>query len=146
VVVGWGFRRPAGEIPILVRRGRREAGEERRHGGADRLGQRRVAGAGERPQRGDQRHVRQLALAEVDAVAGQHQRAALGRAPLELGEQARLADAGLAGQEHDRRPLAAGVGERGLELGQLGGAPDQARARDPGSHLIKALARACECE
>ena len=117
---------------VLGLRGdRREPGEERRDRRADRLGQGRVARAGERAQRGDERHVGQLALAEVHAVAGQHQRAAVGRLALELGEQARLADARLAGQEHDRGPLVGGLGERGLELRQLGGTADQPCARDP---------------
>ena len=104
--------------------------------------ERRVAGAGERAQRGHERHVRQLALAEVDAVAGQDERAALDCLALELGEQARLADAGLTGQEQHRRPALLGVGQRSLELRQLGGTADQAGARDSRARLSAYRSRA----
>jgi hypothetical protein len=110
---------------------REQRGDRRAHG----LRERRVARARERAQRGDERDVGQLALAEVDAVAGQHERTGLNGSLLDLGEQARLADARVAGHERQRRPPVGGVDQRGLELRQLGGAADQARARDPGAHL-----------
>ena len=50
-------------------------------------------------------------------------------------QQARLADARVAGHEGQRRSPVGGVGQRGLELRQFGGAADQAGARDPGAHL-----------
>jgi hypothetical protein len=84
-----------------------------------------VPGARQRPQRGDQRHVRELAVAEVDAVADEHERVLLTRLLLQLGEQARLADARLARDEGERRPAVRGIGERSLELGQLGRAADE---------------------
>ena len=68
-----------------------EPGQQRRDRRAHLVGQRRVAGAGERAQRGHQRHVRELALAEVDAVAREHERPVPGGAALELRQQPRLA-------------------------------------------------------
>ena len=83
--------------------------------------------AGDRPQRGDERRVGDLHAAELQAVAAQDVRLARARARLELGEQAGLADAGLAADE-DHRGLAAGRAvEPGLEDGQLGGPPDERR-------------------
>ena len=67
-----------------LRRGA-ESRQQRRDGRADRRGQRRVAAARERPERSHQREVRQLALpAEVDRLAGEHQRALVARAAHEL--------------------------------------------------------------
>ena len=109
-----------------VRPGSGDPGQQRRHGGADRLRQRGVAGACERPQRGDEREVRQLAVAEVDGLARQHERAPISRALGELGEQPRLPDARLARHERERRPAGFRVGERAVERRQLAGAADQA--------------------
>ena len=103
--------------------------QQRRDGRAHVVGERGVPGAGERAQRGDERQVGQLALAEVDAVAGEHERAGLARAALDLGEQPRLADPRLAGEEHERRAPVGGVRERRLERGELGVAADQPDAR-----------------
>ena len=126
---------------LAVLGGRPEPGQQRRDRRAHLVGQRRVAGAGERAQRGHQRHVRELALAEVDAVAREHERPVPGGAALELRQQARLADARLAGHEHQRRLAVRGGRERGLELGQLGGPADQAGARDPRGHGLSSLSR-----
>ena len=100
-----------------------------------------IAVAGERAQDRDDRRVRQLVAAELDAVAALHARAALARLRGELGEQARLADAGLAGDERQRRAALGGVGQRGVELGELGAAPDQAAARDTRRHERSIAAR-----
>ncbi len=54
-------------------RGGRGAGQQRRDRGAQLRRQRGIAGAGQRPQRGHERDVGQLALAEVDAVAREHE-------------------------------------------------------------------------
>ena len=54
-------------------------------------------------QRADDWRVRQLPIAKVDAVAGEHARALCTRAGGELADQARLADARLARDQCDRR-------------------------------------------
>ena len=75
-----------------------EAGEDRVEGGAER-GRERIEGgvpvAHERPQRGEQRRVGKLVLAELDAVAGEHARAGLARVPDQLVGEPGLADARL---------------------------------------------------
>ena len=110
--------------------------QQRRDGVAHRLGERRVAAARERPQRRDQRQVGQLALtAEVDRLAGQHERPAIARAAHELRQQPRLPDARLAGHERHRGAPVGGVGQRRLELGQLGAAADEPGAGDARAHV-----------
>ena len=79
----------------------------------------------ERPQRARDRRVRQLALAELDAVADEHERAAglgLGR---ELGDEPALADARLAGDEHGRRATLRRALDGGAQHRHLGLARDQ---------------------
>ena len=84
---------PGEDLGERVARG---AGEQRRERG--------IAGAGQRAQRADDRRVGQLALAQLDAVAADHADAVGARRALELAQQPRLADAGLAGHERERRP------------------------------------------
>ena len=67
--------------------------------------------ARERAQRADERRVRDLRAAQLEALAEQHARAARARPRLELAQQARLADARLAADEGERRP----AGGRALE-------------------------------
>ena len=112
----------------------REDLRQRAARGAGERGERRVAGAGERAQGADDRRVRQLALAQLDAVAADHAHAVRARRALELAEQARLADARLAGHERERGAAVDGLGERGAQFLELGGAADEARAGDPGRH------------
>ena len=80
----------------------------------------RIAVAHERAQRGDERRVGQLALAQLDAVAAAARASpsAAARAS-QLGHEPALADARLADDERERRLPGGGVGERGLELRQL---------------------------
>ena len=79
----------------------------------------RVPSRSSGPQRADQRGVGELALAELDAVADEHERARLARPAEQLAGQARLADAGLAGDQRQRRTAGRPRRERGLELGEL---------------------------
>ena len=90
--------------------------------------------ASRRRRRGDRR-VGQLAGAEGRAFAAHHARAAIGGAPLELAQQPRLADAGLAGSRTRRRPRRARPA-RARPRGAR--APRRAR-RTPGSR--RAVAR-----
>ena len=71
--------------------------------------------AGERPQRGDQRCVRDLRAAELEALPEQHARPAGTRAGLDLAQQPRLADARLAPDEDERGPARRGALERGAQ-------------------------------
>ena len=73
-------------------------------------------------------------VAELDAGAREHAGAAGARPLGELGQQAGLADAGLAGDEHRARRPAAGRRERGLERAELLRAADEDGARDPARH------------
>ena len=109
---------------LVVRRLRTppEPGEDLREGGAGGLrerGEGRIAGAGERAQGADDRRVRQLALPQLDAVAADHADVLGLRGLLELAQQARLADAGLAGHEGQRRPSADGFGQPRPQLLEL---------------------------
>ena len=109
-----------------------------------RVGRRQVAGpralgghpAGERPQRGDQRRVRDLRAAELEALAEQHARAALARAGLELAQQPRLADARLAADEDERRAAGRGAVERVAQQLQLGAAADERGGADAAGHGV----------
>ena len=79
----------------------------------------------------DDRRVGQLAVAEVDAVAGEHARALFAGAGAQLGDQARLADARLARDERDRGAAVGRALERRGEARELALAPDELRTRDP---------------
>ena len=104
-----------------------ELGEQRRQAGR---GAAELAGV-EAAQRADDRRIGQLAVAEVDAVAGEHARALRPRAGRELGDQPRLADARLARDQGDRRaPIGRAVERRG-QARELALAPDELGARDP---------------
>jgi hypothetical protein len=83
------------------------------------------------PQGADDRREGQLAVAEVDAVAGEHARALGAGAGAELGDQAGLADARLAGDERDRGPAIGRALERRGEARELALAPHELRTRDP---------------
>jgi hypothetical protein len=98
---------------------RQEGGELGAHG-RGKLIEHGVPGARERAQHGHQRRVGQLAIAELDAVPAERASARGAGPRRELGKQARLAHARVARDE--RKPgLSRGcVGERAVELGELG--------------------------
>ena len=106
--------------------GRVELGQQRREarGAAAEL-----VGA-QAAQRADDRRVGQLAVAEVDAVAGEHARALRAGAGGELGDQARLADARLAGDQRDRRARRSAARSSAAER------PASSRSRPTNSGLV----------
>ena len=98
-------------------RHRAELGEKDRELGPDwggELVEDRVVCAREGTQRGDERGVGQLALAQLDAVPGEDARAPGRGARFQLGEQAGLSDARVTRYEGERRALRGRVGESGL--------------------------------
>ena len=103
-------------------------------GGRERR-ERFVAGANQRTQRGHERRVGELALAELHAVAGQDARAALARPGGELLDQPGLAYTRLTRYERERRVRGGGVRERGSQLDELLAASHEARAGHPGGHV-----------
>jgi hypothetical protein len=132
-------------LPVLSALGRRGAelrGEPRElatHGVGE-LVERRVAGAGQRTHGPDERGIGELVLAELDAFAADSASAELLGLALELAQQAGLADARLAGHEHELWPAGAGVGQRGLQFGELKLPPDEARGADPFDHASQSIA------
>jgi hypothetical protein len=93
-----------------------------------------VAVARERAEGGHQRGVGHLALAELDGLAAQDMGAGGLGAAQQLRDEAGLPDPGLTRYEGERGPAGRGVGQRVLELLQLGRAPDHPRARHPRRH------------
>ena len=85
-------------------------------------------------QRRRDREVGALALLELHAVAPEHREAGGVGALHELGDEARLADPRLAGDQRDRGDAAGGVVAGRLQRGQLPGSADEVRARDPPRH------------
>ena len=119
-----------------------EHGQDRREIRELALGQAvegRVAVACDPAQRPHERGVGQLALAELHAVAAQHARARVARGAHQLAGQARLADAGLARHQRERRSARGAGLECPAQLTKLGGATDEARAGDPGRHALTML-------
>jgi hypothetical protein len=108
---------------------------------ASQVGERRRAA--QRPQRLHQRQVGQAGADQVDAAPAQHGRAGAPRPLGQLAGQPRLADPGLAGDQHGTATAGDRLGERGLQQRQLGGAPDQAPRCRLGSHpaTIRPVAR-----
>ena len=88
----------------------------------------------QRPQPLHQWQERQRAGAEVQAAAAQHGAAAVAGAPAELREQAALAHARLAAEQHQARVAACGRLQRLLEQRQLRGPADQGSGQG-GGHL-----------
>ncbi len=83
------------------------------------------------PQRADDRGVGQLALAQLDAVAGQDARPGRASALRVLGRQAALADARLARHQQGARLFRGRARQGMVEGGQLLGSADESRARYP---------------
>ena len=81
-------------------------------------------------QRRDHRRVRELLAAELEALAVQHQEPGLAAAGLELADQPRLADPGLAGDQRELRRTRRGVLEQARERAQRLVAADDRPARD----------------
>ena len=107
--------------------------------------QRRVLVAHERPQRRQQRGVRQLVLAELDAVAREHARTGLARVPLQLVGEPRLADARLTANQCERWTALGGVAQGRLQLGELSGSPDEASACHARGHGLPILPAGMTC-
>jgi hypothetical protein len=91
--------------------------------------------ARERPQRGDQRRVRDLRAAQLQALAAEDPHPARPRARLELAQQPRLADAGFAADEGEGRHAARGARERGVERLELGVAADEHQGGHAAGHV-----------
>ena len=134
-------QRGRAELRILGRGDAVQLGDERREIVArrtdDGLEGDVVEFAVKRAQRLDDRTERERAIDDLDAAPADHERR-LGEPAFEFGDEARLADAGLAGEEHSRRHL---VGDHGLperfEPGQLGVTTDEARTRNATGHRHK---------
>ena len=116
-------------------------GAGRRRSGGHRVGQQdverlaRLGGdgpvLGQPAQRRGDRCVRELLAAELDAFAVQHEEPARPRLGLERLQQARLADAGLAGHQRDPRASRGRLGQAFLQGAELLLAPEHDSARDP---------------
>ena len=125
--------------PIAVTR-LAEPRQERAQLGQDVRRQRlehRIAVAHERPQRGDQRRVGELALAELDAVAAQHAGSLVRCAGLELLHEAALADARLPDDERERRLPRGGVRQGRLQLRELERTAHQSLRCHSGRHTLQ---------
>jgi hypothetical protein len=94
-----------------------------------------VAAAGQRAQRGDDRRVGQLGVAEVDAVAPEDAGVARAGGLDEVVDQAALADARLAGDEDEAALVRGRTVERRVELGELDAASDEGVGGDAGGHV-----------
>jgi hypothetical protein len=90
----------------------------------------RVHAAGERPQRLHDRRVGQHPFADVKAAAGERDGALPPGVVEQLGDQAGLADAGLARHHNRGGPAARRPLQRRPELGDLGVAADKDRTGD----------------
>ena len=101
---------------------------------AERRSRTRVVVADQAAERGDQRRVGELVAAELDALAADRAAAPFAGAVDEGVEEAGLADARLARQERQRGRPRGGLVERGLELGELAGSPDQPACAYSGRH------------
>ena len=75
---------------------------------------------------------------ELRRHAGEHQAPTLLRAAAELGEQARLADPGLALDRHARRRPAGQRAQHRVELSELGVASDDRPGKGVGAHQLRA--------
>ena len=117
-----------------------ETGQQRgqlRPAARGQLGEHLVALAHERPQRAEQRPVGKLAVTGLHGLSTQDGARAGPRSQTrrsKLGQQPRLADPGLAGEQNEARPALSRLRKRELQLGQLGDPPDEVRAREPGVH------------
>ena len=111
-----------------------EPGEVAARVAHDRVDGGRLQAADERPQRLDDRAVRDAALAHVRTGAAEHAEATRRRERRRLADEPRLADAGLAGDQLVDGRAAHGAIERVLERGKLGGAPHERRADEATGH------------
>ena len=116
--------------------GREEPGETRGDGNelradlAEKLGKGiRLQLPAERPERLEERSVRDALSAEVHAATDQDAGTGLPRGRGELVDEPRLAEARVAADEDDCRSPALGSPQGGIERKQFGGAPDKDRAR-----------------
>jgi hypothetical protein len=98
-------------------------------------------------ERVDEQPERQVLL-ELRGACGQHQHAARVGTRTQLGQQPALADAGLAGQQHDRRPSRGEPAQHLAERVQLGDPADRAatmirhrQAHLPQQHAARRLSK-----
>ena len=127
----------AGAAPVELRQQR---GELRAHARGQRV-ENGVTLTRERAQDAHDRCVGQLLLAELDALADRHPRAAVAGAARELGDHAGLADARLTRDEGQGRSAIRRVAQCGFELRELGHPPDQTAAGHPRSHGLSMSVR-----
>ena len=92
--------------------------------------------ADEFPQHGGERRERQAVGAEFHAAAGQYPRPGRAGPRRELAHQARLSDARLAAEQHDRGAAVPGRAEGGLEHRKLIGAPHKDGAGCTRGHVL----------
>ena len=97
--------------------------------------------AGKGPQRLHDRGIGQGALADRHTAAGQHPRPVGGAAGGQFGDQAGLADAGLAPHQDDGRVPICGPPPGRLEELELLDAADEGRARHAAAHLAGIIPR-----
>src|SRR5688500_11839001 len=87
-------------------------------------------GSEERPQRADERRIWQAGVTELEAAADEDVRSGLAGALAELGDQPRLADAGLAADQAGGRPMIRREIEGLAQAVELRGPSDEDGAAD----------------
>ena len=85
------------------------------------------------PERSQQRRVRKLGVALLDRLAPQDD-GVFGMALLELPYEARLPDARLTAEQHQRRASVGGLSQARLKLRELPDATDEVSARQSCAH------------
>ena len=117
-------------VPLGCRLTVLEIGQERRErrtARASQCSERGVAAANQRPQRAQQRRVRELAIGLKGPAALEHECARV-VLPQELGDQARLANAGVPADEDDHWSAAVSFTPRLLEFRELPDPADEVTA------------------
>jgi hypothetical protein len=112
---------------VLVDAGHQPA--EARHPGDQRRDQLGIVGVRADVAEGvDERHVRQSDVADLEAATDQHPGAAARGVRGQLGQQAGLAHARVAGHQRHRRPAGLGPLQQLEKLGELAGPADEGQA------------------
>ncbi len=84
-----------------------------------------------------ERAVRHPPVGEIEAAALQHERRTGPGSFCEFGDQPRLSDARLAGDDHDLRRAFGGAGQRGIERVRFERSPDEFHRRDRARHAAE---------